>query len=122
MENFLDLLNKKGYKPYRFIKNKFVENKETSFSSMTEGGLAIFYVKDNDFDNPIIWGLHEYKKPPTLIRPRPKIIMNQLNHKGEQTIITEQMDDAMNIVLKKETAQDIFDAIFDGRQFDYTKE
>jgi hypothetical protein len=80
MKHITDILKENGYKEYRYIGFKFVENTQNDFSTMRDGGLAIFYVKDNDFDNPIIWGLHEFGKPPTLIKPRPKHLSdNEMN-------------------------------------------
>ena len=43
-----------------------------SLSTMNNGGVTTHFIKD---DKEIIFGLNEYKKPPTLISPRPNIII-----------------------------------------------
>ena len=78
------------------------------FSTMVVGGTDIRFVKDEDFDNEIIWGLNEYNKPPTLIYPRPRI-----SGKKNGRILTSLDDDAMNICLAKENHEDILIAMYD---------
>ena len=81
------------------------------FSSMRVGGLATYWIKEEDFNNPIIWGLRECNKPPTLIRPRPNIMYKkELDNK--LPYLSEISDDAMNICLQKEKCEDIYEAMF----------
>ena len=105
---FEDYLLSLGYKRYRKVyangKFEYVDFKHKGFSSMMPGGLDVRYIKDNDFDNEIIFGLHEKYKPPTLVSPRPRI-----NNKG----MNEYSDDAMNVCLLNETPEDIFKAMYD---------
>jgi hypothetical protein len=46
------------------------------FWTMIVGGIDIRFVKGEDFENQIIWGVREHSKLPTLIHPRPKININ----------------------------------------------
>jgi len=71
------------------------------FSTSLKGAVDVRYIKDNI---EIVIGLNEKGKPPTLIYPRPKIMIN-----GDE----KNNDDAMNICLSKETPEDIFKAMFD---------
>ncbi|ENA1802937.1 hypothetical protein ABF179_002353 [Flavobacterium psychrophilum] len=89
-----------------------------NYNCMQNGGIAIFFVKDNDFENPFIFGLNEFGKQPTLIRPRPKIKYRFFNKEFErESNYDERMDDAMNFCLKSENHQDILNAI--RNSFDY---
>jgi hypothetical protein len=108
MKHLLEILKYEGYKEYRYTEKGFIENKEDYFSTMVNGGLAVYYVKNNDFNNPVIWGLHEFNKPPTLISPRPKILKY-----ANGLLYNQEMDDVMNLCLQKELHQDIFKAMFD---------
>ena len=70
-------------------------------------------VMDEDFTwedrkGEICFGLHEAGKPSTLISPRPRIRVLKNN-----IILTEQNDDAMNIVLKEIEYEEIFKAMYD---------
>lgn len=82
-----------------YFKNRL---NSTDFSTMRVGGLATFFVKDNDFDNPIIWGLQEAEKPPTLIKPKLKYITQ----------------DSFERVLKKYDHQFIFDNLYTDFYFE----
>ena len=42
----------------------------SDFSTMRVGGMCVYFIKDNDFEKKIIWGLYEGSKPPTLIHPK----------------------------------------------------
>lgn len=56
----------------------------------------------------VVYGLSEYKKPPTLIYPRPRIL------KTVNGIIYDQLrDNTMNYCLQKESPEDILKAMFD---------
>lgn len=103
------------------------EYRPHDYSSMVVGGLDNRFVKDLDFDNQIIWGLHEGGKPPTLITPRPNIIKSvtqtikewrgsnwyiQGDEDQEFTMeLTERFDDIMNECLNKFDHKDIYEAI-----------
>jgi hypothetical protein len=81
------------------------------FSSMRIGGIATYWVKDKDFNNSIIWGLREMDKPPTLIKPRPKI-ERYITENSTVFSFTEQSDDSMNMCLQKESPEKIYEALF----------
>jgi hypothetical protein len=107
-KNLISYLLEIGYEKFDYSPDKgyYKSNKKGDYSSM--GKIADYFIKDNDFQNVIIWGLHEAGKPPTLIYPRPniKVIKNGKRHFDEE-------DDCMNICLQKETAEDIYKAMFD---------
>ncbi len=109
---FEDYLLSLGYKRFRkvYANNKFeyVDFKHKGFSSMMPGGLDVRYIKDNDFDNEIIFGLSEKDKPPTLVYPRPRI-----KYVTDSNYMNEVRDDAMNVCLLNETPEDIFKAMYD---------
>ena len=70
-----------------------------------------------DRKGEICFGLHEDKKPPTLISPRPKIrVKKERNFNGKKQIVTENedFDDSMNLVLSKEKPEQILKALFDS--------
>lgn len=100
--------------------------KINDFSSMVVGGLSICFVKDNDFNNGIVWGLREYGKPPTIIYPRPRILVikNSKSNEGSKAFRSESYDDSMNLCLSKENHNDILKAMFDDSilfEYDLTK-
>lgn len=99
------LVEDKGYKTFRFIEGNYVPNRINDYSTMQEGGISVTYTKGN---REITYGLHEFGKPPTLIFPRPKIkvVIN-----GKE--FDECSDDAMNICLREEKAENIYEAMFD---------
>lgn len=107
--NFQEYLLNNGYKPFRKIyQNKqwiYTEIPLNGFSTSVSGGVDIRFIKD---ENEIIWGLSERNKPPTLIYPRPNIIV-----KKKEESINHVWDDAMNICLSKETPEQIFKAMYD---------
>lgn len=103
------LIEDLGFKSYRKVQGNYVENNINDFSTLQNGGIDVRYIKDNI---EIIWGLHEANKPPTLISPRPNILVE--TKKDSKIIKINQLrDDAMNICLKEETAEDIYKALFD---------
>ena len=105
-----------GYKPFRWISHKVGLVPCTNpydYSTMREGGLDVILIKG---DSTFVYGLHEYKKPPTLISPRPKIKIHKtiiVDSVKTDVVINEIFDDAMNIVLKEVECEDIFKAIHD---------
>lgn len=103
------LIEDLGFKTYRKVQGSYVENNINDFSTLQNGGIDVRYVKD---DIEIIWGLHEMNKPPTLISPRPNITV-ETKKDGKIIKINQLRDDAMNICLKEEKAEDIYKALFD---------
>lgn len=93
-----------GYKPFKkcFEKKEWVyfpleENELSAFSTSVTGRIDNRWVRENNFDNEIIFGLHEKNKPPTLAYPRPKGIYT---------------DDQMNILLKNNSPEEIYKMIY----------
>jgi hypothetical protein len=88
-------------------------------------------VMDDDFTwedrkGVICFGLHEAGKPPTLISPRPKIIVKRQHYFNDEKIISledERLDDSMNLCLSIEEPIQIFKALFDSSicfNYDFT--
>lgn len=71
------------------------------------------YILNNDTDNIIVFGLHERHKPPTLIKPRPRIEVLKNYEKNHPVIYNQTFDDSMNHCLSNETFEDIYKAMFD---------
>jgi hypothetical protein len=91
-----------------------------NYNCMQNSGTAIFFIKDKNFEKPYIFGLNEFGKQPTLIRPRPKIKYRHFNKELEREVdYSERMDDAMNFCLKSEDHNDIINAITNGNSFVY---
>ena len=72
------------------------------FSTMRVGGISTFWIKDNDFQNPIVWGLNNKAKPPTLITPRPDVTIKKINEDGDVYYLNKFDDDAINYLLSNE--------------------
>ena len=103
-----------GYKPFRYSRSGLVPCANPyDYSTMREGGLDVRLIKG---DSIFIIGLHEHKKPPTLISPRPRIQIYKtivVDLVEKDIVINEHDDDAMNVVLKEVECEDIFKAIHD---------
>jgi len=103
-----------GYKPFRYTKFGLVPCVNPYYySTMREGGLDVRLIKG---DSTFVYGLHEFKKPPTLISPRPRIQVYKtivVDSIKKDIVINEIEDDAMNIVLKEIEHEQIFKAIQD---------
>ena len=103
-----------GYKPFRYSKLGLVSCVNPyDYSTMREGGLDVRLIKG---DSIFTIGLHEFKKPPTLISPRPRIKVHKtivVDSVRKDITISESEDDAMNIVLKEVEYEQIFKAIHD---------
>ena len=85
----------------------FFKNYGTDFSTMRVGGISNYFVKNGDFENPIIWGLSEVGKPPTLIYPRPYYEnVEIINGKKYTTVGLD--DDGMNNMLREKSHYEIF--------------
>jgi len=108
MKNFIQYLEDTGYKPYRKFKDGSLKlTIKNQFSTSVEGALCDFWIKNEDYQNPIVWGLSEKGKPPTLICPRP-----QISYTKENTYLIGAFDDSMNICLQKEDPEDIYKALY----------
>jgi len=106
------------YVPTKF--NTFYHR--SNYNTSRVGGLETHFVKDLDFDNAIVWGLHEYKKTPTLIYPRPNIRVKKykdFNGIKALGIDDERSDDCMNLCLSKENHLDIFNNLNTNHIFKY---
>ncbi len=103
-----------GYKPFRYSRGGLVPCANPyDYSTMREGGLDVRLIKE---DSVFTIGLHEFKKPPTLISPRPRIRIQKtivVDSVEKDIVINEHDDDAMNFVLKEVECEDIFKAIND---------
>ena len=82
--------------------------------------IPVFVENDNlstitleDRKGEIIFGLNEFKKPPTLIYPRPRIEIKRIKNK-KIVIEREYLDDSMNIVLNCISHEEIFKAMYDN--------
>jgi len=94
-----------------FIVKRYTYNRKDGFSWVdgyqtpsTMMDLDNYYIKG---DVKIRIGLHEHGKPPTLISPRPRILMYRDGY-----VFDEQHDDSMNAVLQKYSNEEIFEAMF----------
>lgn len=84
-----------GYKPFRYTKSGLVPcDNPYDYSTMREGGIDVRLIKGY---STFIFGLHEHKKPPTLISPR----TNEL-----------QKDDEMNKFLADHSAREVVKILF----------
>ena len=103
-----------GYKAFRYTKFGLIRcTNPYDYSTMREGGLDVRLIKG---DSIFIIGLHELKKPPTLISPRPRIRIQKtivVDSVKTDIVINEIEDDAMNVVLKEVESEQIFKAIHD---------
>lgn len=89
----------------------YIHNSDTNLLNKIEQGKSVM---EDDFTwedrkNEIVFGLHEAGKPTTLISPRPKIRV-----KRKDKILTEEQDDAMNIVLSKIPYEEILEKMYNG--------
>lgn len=123
MTAFEQYLSDNGYKPHKqilsgkrpnreFISVPITEHECSSFTTMVDGRL------DNEWilgDQKIYFGLNEQNKPPTLISPRPTIKINK-----DGRVLSQIHDDAMNIVLKKCSPEEILTAINDKKVIEIT--
>ena len=93
----------------KITKGETVFNTYSSENELiSKAGISI-----EDRKGEIIFGLHEFKKPPTLVFPRPKIEITRLDEKGKKIIKTDIYDDSMNIVLSNIDFEEIFKAMYD---------
>ena len=115
MTKFEEMLIDKGYIRYIFNckTNKYEVAKNYILS--TSENIDHRYIDNNDgnFLNQIVFGLHEEKKPPTLIYPRPNIKVKRRNDVGRVVIYDNFCDDNMNVILQQFSPETIFEAMFD---------
>lgn len=64
----------------------------------------------------LCFGLSEYGKPPTLLKPRPGIEIKRIKE-NKIVIETELNDDSVNIILKMFTPAEILAAIKEKKSF-----
>lgn len=139
MTGFEEFLINKGYIMFAFNAKemKYYKPKTHTISTMANLGHIYIHksdanllnkieqgksVMEDDFNwedrkNEIVFGLHEGGKPPTLISPRPRIKIKRTITKNsirKEVVITEQSDDAMNIVLSKVDPIIIYKAMYDN--------
>ena len=114
MTSFEQVLVNKGYK-------KYIMNCKTMTYEPTDKHVISTMVNlDHRYIHPsiegeICFGLHEKGRPPTLISPRPKIMIRRFKEvDGKQVIKLQDQsrDDAMNFVLGKESPEKILEALF----------
>jgi hypothetical protein len=86
-----------------------------NFNCMQNGGITVYFVKDLDFDKGIRFGLNEFKKPPMLSYPRPKIKIKQIVD-GEEEVQDECFDDSMSLVLSRYSPEEIYEAMFNNNK------
>jgi hypothetical protein len=92
------------------LDHRYIHDTDVSLLEKINNGKSVM---DNDFTwedrkGEICFGLHEKDKPCTLISPRPKITILK-----NDITLTEQNDDAMNIVLREIEHEEIFKAMYD---------
>ena len=116
MTSFETYLISKGYIKhiYNCKKQRLERTDKHIISTMVN--LDHRYIKN---DVEIIFGLHEYGKPPTLIYPRPKIRVKKYNSDNEIVIETELHDDSMNLVLQKVDDDILYNSLFNKVTFEY---
>lgn len=95
MSNFENYLIEQGFIRHCFRKGKWVVYEGTHPYYSTMGDLVFGYIHSNTKET-YTFGLHEYKKPPTLIYPRP---------------IGVYTDDTMNRILLYYSPEEIITAI-----------
>lgn len=108
MYKLIDYLKSIGFNDIK------TNNNISDFSSMTSVRQGL--IKD---DFTIIFGLHEYGKPPTLIYPRPNIVElshKEINNESKLIIIHRIDDDAMNIILSEYKPEEIYKSILDDKR------
>lgn len=108
MTSFEQMLLDKGYLKYsNNSKTKELELDNSDFFS-TMGVLEYTYIYPTT-KRKVVFGLSEKGKPPTLIYPRPKILL----FRGGD-LITEIRDDAVNVALLTFDNEYIYKAMFDS--------
>lgn len=112
MTEFEQFLISTGYIKYIFNGKKGDYELAQSHHISTITNIDYRYIKNNDFNNPIIFGLHVNKKPPTLIYPRPNMVLINANGIHDYTI-RRFSDDYMNRILRDNPPHEVYNALFD---------
>lgn len=123
MTAFENFLISKGYIRFKIEHNplRYEIPKYHTFSTMGDLDYRYFHKDDpiiekikkkipisfEDRKGEIIYGLNEYKKPPTLVYPRPIIMQNGW-------VTTPTSDDDMNKALQQFSFDEIFEAMYDS--------
>jgi hypothetical protein len=111
--DFCSYLESIGFKPFRNINNKYVPcTSDMSFSTMQSGMLYVYYLRNED---TFLWGLNEFGKPPTLISPRPTILL----HTQDDRILSPVSDDYMNRLLQTTEPKELYESIFNGTIYNF---
>ena len=105
MKGLIDILLDNGYKGYPNNHTDVPCKDPYQYSSYNP--VMQIFKKDPKEDWGIVWGISD-SKPPTLVHPRPKITVMDINGK---LICSEVKADAMHICLDNVDNQLIFDAI-----------
>jgi len=131
MQGLIDYLLSIGYKSFILDCKtmKYKEKGNTPLSTMVNLDYRLFHkndpiiskirqgctisneIKKEDRSGEIIIGLSEVGKPPTLIYPRPKIMVLR-SENGLNKTYNEQGDNEMNIVLQKFTLKEVFNSMY----------
>lgn len=98
-----------GYKTYRCTKKGYIPTQnEEVFSTMTEGGLSVDYVKDFSV---FTIGLDTLHRPPTLIYPKLKMLDSEnyedLCNKMERFIANNNPEEIFNELYEYSLVDDV---------------
>lgn len=117
MTGFELFLISKGYLKYKYnFKEQKLELVHNEHIISTMSNLGYTYVHPDNPKRKISYGLNEVGKPPTIIYPRPKILVTR-----DGMTYDEHYDDSMNLALIKESFEDILNGILDKSiLFQYT--
>jgi hypothetical protein len=112
MTPFEQMLIDKGYEKYVFdCKTMKLEiAKGHVLSTIANLDHRYYHKSDVNKEQPIVFGLNESNKPPTLIYPRPRL---RVNRNG--LIQDERHDDNMNVALSVIPHEEILKAMYDKR-------
>lgn len=102
-KHFLDIIQDDGY--------VLTEGKYLDFNTMEKG--RMYNVFEKEGCEKILWGLSEYRKPPTLVYPRPKME----KYTSIEFYTPVSYDDLMNECLNKFSHKDIYDGIINEWTF-----
>ena len=110
-KSFENYLKSVGYEKqaYNFELKKWEVTSKSEFSTM---GITGYRYVNHKEGVAMYYGLQEKNKPPTLIAPRPKMILKQVIN-GAEVTKNELSDDTMNAAFNNFTNEQIYNAIFD---------
>lgn len=78
-ENKIDILLKNGYECYKRSSESFIQFSfnniyhRANFNTTQPDGITVYFVKNEDFEDAIPFGLSELNKPPSFYYPYPTI-------------------------------------------------